>query len=121
MDRDTSATAASSSMKEYFDRDNLKRSDVAMKVQFRLEVELNKTVADLPMICSSKERVQALHDASVQIEKDVFPDRTDHERLEILFEKAIANRKFCHVDTKSILEDEGWDAFFRSLESEKEG
>lgn len=112
---DMIATAAST--KDYFDR-NLSRPEVVEMVRYRHENQLNLTVDDLPVVCPPTERVRALHDASVEIEKELFPSRgNNHTRLEESFSRALEQKKFCHVNTTEILADEGWDAFFRNISS----
>lgn len=114
MEYDVIAVAASMKL-DFFDHKR-SREEVRSQVQYYHETEKNRTIADLPMLCPSKTSVQALYNASVSIEKKLFPERDTHERLEKSFLKALKERRLCHLDIDFILgEDEEWIAFFRFL------
>ena len=110
---DQIACAAFQSKRFWFD--GLTRKDVKYWVKHYHKKVRNRTFFDLPLVCPSEEYVKGLFETSLDIERKVFPNRTNHTSLEESFATFLSGKKLCHVNTTAVLADENWIALFQNL------
>lgn len=107
------------------------RGTVGWKVQKRQERVLKKTAKDFPVECLSNATLQRLEQMSLLMERKLFISNKDNglskndwtdqdeQALRAGFQKAVAKRKYCHVDTKKVLADPEWRLFFKRIGEKK--
>ena len=94
---------------------SLSRYLVGEKVKEHHEFDLGLQRTDIPMICPPIIYAVRLFNASLAIERRLFPYQ-DVSNLFDLFQKRIVTNVFCNIDVEKVLEDDGWKEFFRRIE-----
>jgi len=78
---------------------------------------------EFPLECFSTEKLHRLEQLSQELEEQLFRGDTyseeDVQRHHEGFLKAVAKKKYCHVDTSAVLQQPEWQEFFASDELRK--
>ncbi len=91
-----------------------RRKAVNNAILRRIRVDLNATIADLPLECLSEYQLDRLFHTSVAMGKAMLGDEVfDVDAMRYRFRSAVNKKKFCSVDTKAIIEDASWKDFFQ--------
>lgn len=97
----------------------LLRHNVAKRAEeFQTQV-LNETFLDFPVTCPLREEYEAFLNYSLQMEAEILPKfyaspdgRAEHE---ITFWKRVDKKKYCWIDTETLLVEQRWINFFSNL------
>ena len=99
----------------------LERWQVSSAVKQRQEIELKKSVVNLPQQCLSKEEEKWYLKVSLQFEREILPEWSATARSEAehraKFDFALKKSQFCNVDTNAVLNDTEWHEFFTHLQT----
>jgi hypothetical protein len=98
------------------DSSKIQRSRAFSLTKQRQEEVLNVTAKDFPLICLPKATIDRLYHLSRASVQRIFPNnpsvQANHDKG---FQSLVQRKKFCHVDTQSVLKDPEWREFFQSI------
>jgi hypothetical protein len=93
-----------------------KRHDVVVHAQAHQEETLKLTDRDFAVKCPTKAQLEILQTASLSIEASLLPkffvSDLGESQHRLAFAKAVAQKKFCWIDTKAVLQMTAWKSFF---------
>ena len=97
--------------------------DVARRaIQRHQEYDLGLSAIDFPLICPDNETMAKILQLSIAQERELRMGRytqDDFDRHEEEYWNGpISKRKYCTVDARKVVKDEGWANFFLSLDTE---
>jgi hypothetical protein len=97
----------------------LDRVNVANWTRVHHEQVLGKGPRDFAILCPSQQELNGLLDASKNYEHmlltEFYESSQGRRQLEADFETAVQRKKYCSIDTDTVLKDPTWQQFFRSL------
>jgi hypothetical protein len=111
-DYDRIATAAAAM--ELVNTTKFKRHIVTKWVREFME-EKNHTLHDQPLLCPTENESDKLYNASLEAEMKLFPGREPNWESPGRYDAMVKKQKLCSVDTKKLLEKDGWKEFFHGL------
>jgi len=92
------------------------------RIQEFQESKLNKTSTDFPKMCPPKSFLERIWKESIWTEKRVWSNQ-QHRKVErrhrAAFDRAVEANKFCTINATTVLEDERWLDFFKSMKRQK--
>jgi hypothetical protein len=98
------------------------RANVAIVAQVQQEHFLGKTARDFAMKCLPRHELEPLLQTAIQYESELLPEfhssKLGRVALKASFELAVQDKKYCSVDTETVLQDPAWQAFFQNLKFE---
>ena len=94
-----------------------KRPEVADIIQHHHMVTLNMSSSfDLPLTCPTQSQYDGMLNLSLSLEKELVPQFANLPSTEVehrsSFWKQVETKKFCWIDTESVLKDATWLEFF---------
>jgi hypothetical protein len=97
----------------------LERVAVANRTRVHHEQVLGKGTGDFANICPTQIELNGLLEASKSYEHmlltEFYASSQGRRQLEADFETAVQNKKYCSIDTDTVLKDPAWQQFFQSL------
>jgi hypothetical protein len=99
---------------------HISKQGAIIAARYHQEVVLNKTAADFPLKCPSKDGLQQLLDVSLKHERNLQPvfarshDGEDEHRRHFA-DSAKGDKMLCSIDIKKVLRIREWRNFFHDL------
>ena len=93
---------------------SLQQQIIEHVLQAKLDGDANQTTSNprLPTICLSDDEMQELPETSLRMQQEIMPDDADGIREAW---KHLNKKKYCEVDTATLLMQEDWIEFFDGL------
>lgn len=88
-------------------------------IQRHQEYDLGQSAIDFPLVCPDNETMTKILQLSVDQERQLHMSRFGQDELTTHQEKywsgPVKKKKYCTVDSRKVVKDEGWAKFFLSL------
>jgi hypothetical protein len=96
----------------------LGRHHVAVEAEIFHTKHLNRTLRDFPLVCPTREDHEEFLNHSLSLEEKILPEFHHSQGYDTHvrdFWKSVGKKKYCWIDTDTLLQDENWMDFFHHL------